>query len=131
MCAHQEGYKVFIESNEEGGAGGLQVHLIIWASPPPTRLFFFSSLQQALLLMDVLSPVAAWCNELCSHMEDALQDGPYRAIMSTPVYQFMLPTKGPQSLLCLRHGWARLVRQTSHSHFSSFSEVMESLLVSA
>lgn len=63
------------------------------------------------------APPAAWHNELHSHtVEDALQDSPYRAIMSTPVYQFMFPTKGPESLHSIRHGWARLVRQTLHSH---------------
>lgn len=81
-----------MEGNEEGGAGCLQVPLIKGnlASPP-----LFLSLQQALLLLGALSSVAAWRNELQSHTVDALQDSPYRAIMSTPVYQFVLPTKGP------------------------------------
>jgi len=40
-------------------------------------------------------PWALWLLGVMSSTVDALQDSPYRAIMSTPVYQFMLPTKGP------------------------------------
>ncbi|KAM7417577.1 hypothetical protein PAMA_017288 [Pampus argenteus] len=47
----------------------------------------------ALLPLGTSSSVAAWRNELHSHTVDALQDSPYRAIMSTPVHQFVLPTK--------------------------------------
>ncbi|KAK9518146.1 hypothetical protein VZT92_023462 [Zoarces viviparus] len=38
--------------------------------------------------------MAAWCNELQINSVAGPQDSPYRAIMSTPVYQFVLPTKG-------------------------------------
>lgn len=52
--------------------------------------------------------MAAWHNELHSHTLNALQDSLYRAIMSTPVYQFTLP---PPCSLPTDMEWARLVRQ--------------------
>ncbi|KAG7230388.1 hypothetical protein INR49_024494 [Caranx melampygus] len=54
----------------------------------------FLSLQRALLPLGASSSVAACRNELHSQTVDAPQDSPYRDIMSTPVYQFMLPTQG-------------------------------------
>lgn len=69
--------------NAGGGAGCPQVPLIKGNlnSPPCSYLRAGAC----------LSSVAGWCNELHSRALDALQDGPCRAIMSTPAHQFMLP----------------------------------------
>lgn len=71
------------DGNAGGGAGCPQVPLIKGNlnSPPCSYLCTGACSSSA----------ADWCNELHRCTLDALQDGPCRAIMSTPAHQYMLP----------------------------------------